>query len=219
MRILVIIFTAAACLVAVLLYYRRNKLNAVIRDEESAAGRQLMARLRSGEIDGEAFRRHETEKIKRISGMRGEDESVTDAVISYMRSRSDKKGLSFEVRDKEMIEAFFRGMDERSVIEFLYNMLENAVEGAENLYLSEKSERLSGSPDILLYGEGDDRIICRNIYDSRMVNNDGGDFKTSKKDAERHGFGLYAMNAVAKRYGLALDVVPDDDEFVVRVGR
>ena len=87
MRILMILMAAAACIVAVLLFYRRNRLNMEMKNDELSANERLKDEIRRSDFDDEAYRRHEAVKLQRISGLRREDESVADTVISYMSER------------------------------------------------------------------------------------------------------------------------------------
>lgn len=153
MRILMILMAAAACIVAVLLFYKRNRLNKEMKNDELSANERLKDEIRRSDFDDEAYRRHEAVKLQRISGLRREDESVADTVISYMSERAEKAGLSLEIKDREKIRAFFAGFEEKDVVGFLYNMLENALEAAEGCRLSagvangDAEEAKAGSDD------------------------------------------------------------------------
>ena len=229
MKIIMIIMAAAACLVAVLLYYRRGKLNSRMENDERSVNGRLMGEIRGSGFDEEAYRRHEEIKISRIYEIYKE-ESIAETVIRHMRERTEKAGVTLEVRDKEKIISFFDGFDNKKVIGFLYNMLENALEGAEayrkacgyapacERVLSGVDAHTTGEPDILLYCDDNGWLVCSNKYDNKKLISSEVGYKTSKMDGS-HGYGLYAMKRVADEYGMTFKVLPEKDIFVVRAGR
>lgn len=102
---------------------------------------------------------------------------------------------------------------ENDLCRLLMNMLDNALEAAaktdnkEKRFIHFKAEVKNGFL----------AIKCENSFDGKVIQDDHGYYRTTKDDAETHGFGLKLMAEVAEKYHSLLDIfLSDHGSFIVQ---
>lgn len=92
------------------------------------------------------------------------------------------------------------------------NALDNAIEAVEHLPLEEREIhlRLTGSHGMALFS-------VQNFHREALRRDARGHFKTSKTDAENHGYGLHGIAQVVEKYDGTMTVDATDREFVLNI--
>lgn len=96
---------------------------------------------------------------------------------------------------------------ESDLCELLMNMLDNALEAAAEADAGKRFVRfqIETKNDFLA-------IKCENSFSGKRRQDADGNYITTKKDAETHGFGLKLMNTVAVRYHSILDIFTSENQ-------
>lgn len=93
------------------------------------------------------------------------------------------------------------------------NLLDNAIEATEALKGEAPHEVLVD----IRRSRGLVVVQCRNAYDGNLRSDERGDFATTKRDAEEHGYGLKSVRTTAEAYGGSMSVTTDGGVFAVTV--
>lgn len=132
-------------------------------------------------------------EIDRMPVSQYSNNMVINAVVTNYLNRARANGITTEceIRVPEMLNV----RDEDLCI-LLTNVLENALEACEKINkTSERYIRLKINADSRLF-----YVNCSNSADGIVQSNETGNFETSKKDKNIHGYGIAAINRVAQRY-------------------
>ena len=102
-------------------------------------------------------------------------------------------------------------MDEGDLCTLLFNLLDNALEGAA---AAQPPQPRSVSLQIR-YRQGFLAVFCENTYDGHARPDGHGGFLTRKEPAAEHGLGLPQMRAVAEKYHSRLNIRCGRERFTV----
>ena len=92
-------------------------------------------------------------------------------------------------------------MEDIDLCRMLTNILENAVEGCQNVSEGQRIIRLN------LHSKGNFLFIkCENSCNEDNLRITNGNYKSSKKNSDRHGYGLKIINGIAEKYNGILSV-------------
>ena len=82
-------------------------------------------------------------------------------------------------------------------------ILENAVEGCQKVSEGQRIIQLN------LHSKGNFLFIkCENSYNEDNLRITNGKYKSSKKNSDRHGYGLKIINGIAEKYnGILLSLI------------
>ena len=146
---------------------------------------------------------------------RGEDQTrftgnaTVNVVLQDAAGRARAAGIAFEA---EVMLPDALPIPDGDLCALLMNMLDNALAGAERTPAGrEKRVRFR------MRVEGDFvPILCENTFDGHVETAPDGTLRTTKGDADSHGFGLARMRAVAEKYDSILDVSWTDSCFTVQ---
>ncbi len=127
-----------------------------------------------------------------------------NAILQDAASRAAQAGISFQAKTKvpETIP-----IPENDLCELLMNMLDNAIEAAEQVKPPQRSFirfRAEVKNDFLA-------VKCENSYTGTIPENKQHRLMTQKPDPEAHGLGMKLMSAVAGRYRSLLDFSYSED--------
>ena len=101
-------------------------------------------------------------------------------------------------------------MEDIDLCRMLTNILENAVEGCQNVSEGQRIIRLN------LHSKGNFLFIkCENSCNEDNLRITNGKYKSSKKNSDRHGYGLKIINGIAEKYNGILSVQVHDGFFAV----
>lgn len=112
-----------------------------------------------------------------------------DAILNYRLAKADKMGCRIETDLKVPDSTFMSDFDLNML---LGNLLDNALEALE--HVKERYLRVE-----LRYQKGVLVIHIRNSYDGKLQQK-GKDLLTRKKDKENHGWGLWNVEQIVKKY-------------------
>lgn len=112
-----------------------------------------------------------------------------DAILNYRLAKADKMGCRIETDLKVPDSSFMSDFDLNML---LGNLLDNALEAVE--HVKEKYLRVE-----LRYQKGVLVIHICNSFDG-ILQQKGKDFLTRKKDKENHGWGLWNVEQIVKKY-------------------
>lgn len=144
-----------------------------------------------------------------ISEVANSGNIVIDSLLGYWYVTAQKKGIDFSLNIKVPMKMEFKGAD---ICLILGNLLENAVEAAEN---AKKKKYIKIQ---MKYDRGNLLIFLMNSYQGRLIKMKDKRLKSTKSDAGNHGVGLPSVyRAVAKYNGTVTvdDSIPE--RFLVRV--
>lgn len=102
-------------------------------------------------------------------------------------------------------------IDEGDLCGFLFNLLDNAVEGAVRTP-PDKPREIQCSLQIR---QGYLAIRCENTFDGAVALDGEKNLMTTKADFGDHGYGLIQMRTIAEKYGSTLSISYDAERFTV----
>lgn len=138
-------------------------------------------------------------------------ENITlNAILQDAASRASAAGTDFSARihvpDTLTI-------PESDLCILLMNMLDNALDACARIS-DKKRRRIRFQAETR---NGFLTVKCENTYEGEIQKGPGDRLKSSKSDADSHGFAIPQMSEVAKRYGSLLDIsYTDEHEFIVQ---
>ena len=92
-------------------------------------------------------------------------------------------------------------MEDIDLCRMLTNILENAVEGCQKVSEGQRIIRLN------LHSKGNFLFVkCENSCNEDNLRITNGKYKSSKKNSDRHGYGLKIINGIAEKYNGILSV-------------
>ncbi len=131
------------------------------------------------------LKEYETSIFKYISL----ENSAINSVLNFKIGRCRANGIDFKLE----IESDFAGFDDTDICVLLSNLLDNAIEA---------SQSVPESPMITLTVTNKQNYLCilvRNrIMESVLAKN--GQLKTTKRNKQNHGLGLYSVGQIVDKY-------------------
>ena len=117
------------------------------------------------------------------------ENSAINSVLNFKIGRCRANGIDFKLE----IESNFAGFDDTDICVLLSNLLDNAIEA---------SQSMPESPMITLTVTNKQNYLCilvRNrIMESVLAQN--GQLKTTKRNKQNHGLGLYSVGQIVDKY-------------------
>lgn len=129
-----------------------------------------------------------------------------DAILNYRLAKADKMGCRIETDLKVPDSSFMSDFDLNML---LGNLLDNALEAVE--HVKEKYLRVE-----LRYQKGVLVIHICNSFDG-ILQQKGKDFLTRKKDKENHGWGLWNVEQIVKKYSGEQMIKTEGDLFTTSI--
>lgn len=133
---------------------------------------------------------------------------IVNTVLQRYAAKAKELGASFHATAPLPAEL---PIDEGDLCGFLFNLLDNAVEGAARTP-PDKPRDIRCSLQIR---QGYLAIRCENTFDGVVALNEEHDLLTRKPAPADHGYGLLQMRAIAEKYGSTLSVSYDAERFTV----
>ena len=133
---------------------------------------------------------------------------IVNTVLQRYAAKAKELGASFHATAPLPAEL---PIDEGDLCGFLFNLLDNAVEGAARTP-PDKPRDIRCSLQIW---QGYLAIRCENTFDGIVALNEEHDLLTRKPVPADHGYGLLQMRAIAEKYGSTLSVSYDAERFTV----
>ena len=130
---------------------------------------------------------------------------TVNTILQRFAAQAQKAGVAFRV--KAILPEALPIPDE-DLCAFLFNLLENALEAAEQTEEGDIFCSMQVRQQYLA-------IHCENTYSGALRTTPGGQLLTTKEDPASHGFGVIKMIAIAKKYGSVLDISYDESRFTV----
>ncbi|NCC42319.1 MAG: GHKL domain-containing protein [Clostridia bacterium] len=137
----------------------------------------------------------------------------TNSMINAIVGRYFEKTKQAGIRVQHRISVPEKlAIEDRDLCVLLNNMLENAVEACERM--PQKSDKhlclsINFEKNFLF-------ISCRNSTGEVMMGSDESTFPTMKKEKEKHGYGMAAMEKIAEKYNSILKIELYPGEFSVK---
>ena len=183
---------------------------AELRHESSHRLAALDALYQSGDWEGLGRLLGELkERNTRLSRTSFSRHFAVNAILQDADGRAAAAGIRFEARAEVPEDLPLPAED---LCALLMNMLDNALEGAARVEKpEERFIRFRAS-----VRDGYFVVRCENAYSGALAPDERGRLRTTKPDAELHGFGLRQMAAVAERYKSLLDVSYTERVFTVQ---
>lgn len=132
---------------------------------------------------------------------------VIDSLVNYWFTVAEGKEITFKMNFHIPMQMSFRGAD---LCLILGNLLENAVEAAENA-IYEKRILLN-----LKYDKENLFIFVENTYNGNLVKTKSGRLKTTKPDSINHGIGLESVNRIVKKHNGTV-IIDDGEAYIFRI--
>ena len=135
--------------------------------------------------------------------------AVLDTLLTGKSLQCNKRGITMTVVANGRLIDFMDAMD---ICSIFGNALDNAIEAVEKI--EEKEKRLihvsvSEFKSFVM-------INIENCYNG-VLEMDNGNYLTTKKNKEGHGYGIKSIYYTAERYGGFVDVSADDDWFRLKI--
>lgn len=149
-----------------------------------------------------------TGQNRQAAQVRFTEHFAVNAILQNAAERAENAGIRFEA--SAMLPRVLPIPDEDLCTLFM-NLLDNALEGAEQVESEKRFIRLRSS-----IRNGFLAVFCENTYNGRLSTDQHGRLRTAKTEPEAHGFGLILMENIAKKYKSLLDVSYTDTVFTVQ---
>lgn len=135
--------------------------------------------------------------------------SVLDTILTTKQLYCQQHGINLTVVADGLQLQFMEVMD---ICSIFGNALDNAIESVEKLRESEK--RLIR---LALYVQNDFLMIRVENYFENPIESVNGEFVTSKKNKDYHGYGIKSIRYTAEKYGGSLSITMEENWFYLRV--
>lgn len=145
------------------------------------------------------------EGIKHYEAGQNTGNAVLDTILTSKQLLCMQKDISMTVVADGTRLSFMDAMDICSVFG---NALENAMESV--LQISDKEKRLIR---VAVYTEADFLLIRFENYYENEISRNHGQFLTTKKDAQHHGYGIKSIRYIAEKYRGNVSITTEDHWF------
>ena len=127
-----------------------------------------------------------------------EDYALVNSILSEFAERASRYKTIVEY---SIIIGRKLNMEDIDLCRMLTNILENAVEGCQKVSEGQRIIRLN------LHSKGNFLFIkCENSCNEDNLRITNGKYKSSKKNSDKHGYGLKIINGIAEKYNGILNV-------------
>ena len=133
---------------------------------------------------------------------------VTDVILTQKQQEAEEKGIAFDCKFVYPSDTKINAFD---VSVILNNAITNAFEGVEgyaNPYVTISAYRKKNAYILEV-----SNCICKSVE----IDSETGLHQTTKKNKERHGYGLANIQKVAHKYYGDIDISQDDNSFSLTV--
>lgn len=135
--------------------------------------------------------------------------SVLDTVLTSKSMQCDKHGITMIVVADGALLDFMDAMD---ICSIFGNALDNAIEAT--MKLEDKEKRLIH----VNVSQFKSFVMIRfENYFKGNLKKEGASFKTTKKNAEDHGYGIKSINYTVEKYDGAVDIKANDKWFEIKI--
>ena len=127
---------------------------------------------------------------------------TANTLVNSILSEFSEKAKRCKVKvDYSIIIGSQLNMEDIDLCRMLTNILENAVEGCQKVSEEQRIIRLN------LHSKGNFLFIkCENSCNEDNLRITNGKYKSSKKNSDKHGYGLKIINGIAEKYNGILNV-------------
>lgn len=133
--------------------------------------------------------------------------SIINGILNLKQEECDKKHISLLIKTESSFETILDPID---ITAILYNLLDNAIEYVETLAGDERTIHISIYSHYLY-----ECYVVSNPYNGTPIENN--DFETTKQNRTEHGYGLYSVREIAKKYNGNVAIVSKNNKFRITV--
>lgn len=148
------------------------------------------------------------DQLEQLSPMSYTANFIINTVLQRYAAKAKEIGAAFRVTASLPAEL---SIDEGDLCGFLFNLLDNAIEGAAGTP-SGRSREIRCSLQIR---QGYLAIRCENTFDGAVALDGDKNLLTTKAAPADHGYGLIQMRTIAEKYGSTLSISYDAERFTV----
>ena len=134
---------------------------------------------------------------------------ILDTVLSDKKLYCRQKGVQLNVVADGGRLSFMETMD---ICSIFGNALDNAIESVEKL--SDPKMRIV---QVAVFAQNRFLMIRVENYYESALHKDGNSFRTTKHDADYHGYGLKSIRFIAEKYGGSVNILTEDNRFSLRI--
>ena len=161
-----------------------NALSSYLKQEDYAGARQYTQKF--------------TEEAEQLPFVTYTANALVNSILSEFAERASRYKAIVEY---SIIIGRKLNMEDIDLCRMLTNILENAVEGCQKVSEGQRIIRLN------LHSKGNFLFIkCENSCNEDNLRITNGKYKSSKKNSDRHGYGLKIINGIAEKYNGILSV-------------
>ena len=164
--------------------HHMNALSAYLKQEDYAGARQYTQKF--------------TEEAEQLPFVTYTANALVNSILLEFAERASRYKAIVEY---SIIIGRKLNMEDIDLCRMLTNILENAVEGCQKVSEGQRIIRLN------LHSKGNFLFIkCENSCNEDNLRITNGKYKSSKKNSDRHGYGLKIINGIAEKYNGILNV-------------
>ena len=164
--------------------HHMNALSSYLNQEDYAGARQYTQKF--------------TEEAEELPFVTYTANALVNSILSEFAERASRYKAIVEY---SIVIGRSLNMEDIDLCRMLTNILENAVEGCQKVSEEQRIIRLN------LHSKGNFLFIkCENSCNEDNLRITNGKYKSSKKNSDRHGYGLKIINGIAEKYNGILSV-------------
>ena len=173
--------------------HHMNALSSYLKQEDYAGARQYIQKF--------------TEEAEQLPFVTYTANALVNSILLEFAERASRYKAIVEY---SIVIGRRLNMEDIDLCRMLTNILENAVEGCQKVSEEQRIIRLN------LHSKGNFLFIkCENSCNEDNLRITNGKYKSSKKNSDRHGYGLKIINGIAEKYNGILSVQVHDGFFAV----
>ena len=173
--------------------HHMNALSSYLKQEDYAGAKQYTQKF--------------TEEAEQLPFVTYTANALVNSILSEFAERASRCKTTVEYN---IIIGRKLNLEDIDLCRMLTNILENAVEGCQKVSEGQRIIRLN------LHSKGNFLFIkCENSCNENNLKITNGKYKSSKKNSDRHGYGLKIINGIAEKYNGILSVQARDGFFAV----
>ena len=132
---------------------------------------------------------------------------LLDSILTRKYEEATRQGVSVYFDLCDLRNFPLSGVD---MVTVLANLLDNAIEAAENSENKEIDVRI-------VYAKNKLKITVKNYYTGKIKKDTGGNFISTKSDTKNHGIGLQSVTRIVEAYGGVMEVLTERSVFQVNI--